>query len=481
MKKDLGENRTRFAIIGKAGENQVVFSCVMHDDNHAAGRAGLGAVMGSKNLKAVAVRGTKGKDVADQAKLQEITRWLLGEGKARYQGMQDYGTDGGLLTLSETGMLPTRNFKYGHFEHAEKITGRTMTETILVDRPTCYACVVRCKRAVEVKEGPFKTDPRYGGPEYETCGALGSNCGIGDLAAVARGNMICNAESLDTINGGMAVSFAMECFENGIITEKDTGGLKLNFGNAEAMVKLLEMICNREGIGDLLAQGYDACIEKWGPKAAQFAIHVKKQPLPMHEPRGKFALGLGYAISPTGADHVHNIHDTGFETEVGLEGVHPFGIIDPLPARDLSDKKVRMMYYNTHMSLLKNMLGMCLFPPFNPNMTVDIIRAVTGWDTSLFELFKASERGMAMARAFNAREGFTTKDDTLPDRFFEQFDSGPLQGVSQDRQQFNHALQTLYQMLGWDNVIGVPTRAKFAELGLDWVADELGKYELVKG
>jgi aldehyde:ferredoxin oxidoreductase len=410
-----------------------------------------------------------------------VVKWLLGEGKPKYQGLQDYGTDGGLLGLSEGGGLPTNNFKYGQFKGAEKITGKTMAETILVDRPTCYACVVRCKRAVEVKSGVFKTDPRDGGPEYETCGSLGSNCGIDDLAAIAKGNEICNAQSLDTINGGMAVSFAMECFENGIITEKDTGGLKLNFGNGRAMVKLLEMICEREGIGDLLAQGYQACIKKWGKKAEKFAIHVKWQPLPMHEPRYKFGLGLGYAISPTGADHVHNIHDTGFENEVGLEGIHAFGVLEPLPAQELSPAKVRMMYYWTHFSLLKNMLGMCLFPPFSPTMTVNIVRATTGWDTSLFEMFKAAERGMAMARAFNAREGFTTKDDTMPDRFYEAFTSGPLDGVGHKRREFQKYLGMLYEMAGWDSVIGAPTRTKYAELGLDWVADEMSKHELVTG
>ena len=481
LKEELGDSRTRFATIGRAGENQVVVACVMNDLHHSAGRTGMGAVMGSKNLKAVAAKASRGKEVHDGVKLREINQWLLGEGKPQYQGMQDHGTDGGLLELSQTGMLPTRNFQLGDFEQAEKITGETMTDTILTRRGTCYACVVRCKREVEVKEGPFKTDSVYGGPEYETCAALGSNCGIGDLEAVARGNAICNGEGLDTIGAGMMVSFAMECFEKGIITEKDTGGLRLNFGNAEAMVRLLEMIVSREGIGDLLAQGYRACVDKWGPEAAKYAIHVKWQPLPMHEPRGKFALGLGYAISPTGADHVHNIHDTELATEVGLEVVYPFGVLEPLPADDLSPAKVRLMYYFTHFSLLKNMLGMCLFPPFDPNMTVDIVRAVTGWDTSLFEMMKAAERGMAMARAFNAREGFAARDDTLPDRFFEAFPSGPLEGVSQDRQQFRAALDTLYQMASWDPVIGAPTRAKYQEFDLDWVVKELEEHEAIAG
>ena len=475
---ELGDDKTRYAVIGKAGENQVVLACVIQDDNHSAGRTGMGAVMGSKNLKAVAVRASGRKEVHDTDKIRELARWLLDEGKPGYIGLQNYGTDGDLIGLSEGGGLPTNNFKYGQFDEAEKITGTTMTETILVDRPTCYSCVVHCKRAVEVKDGPFKTDPKYGGPEYETAGALGSNCGVGDLAAVAKGNQVCNAHGLDTIGGGMMVSFAMECFENGLITEKDTGGLKLNFGNGEAMVKLLEMICDREGIGDLLARGYQACIDKWGPEAEEYALHVKKQPLPLHEPRYKFGLGLGYAVSPTGADHTHNVHDTGFAAEVGLGAVQPFGILDPLPPQDLSLAKVRLTFYHTLTRILKNMMGLCLFVPFTQNMKSDIIRAVTGWDTSLFELMKAAERGMAMARAFNTREGITAKDDMLPDRFFEAFTSGPLEGVSHDRQQFRAALDAYYQMAGWDPVTGAPTRAKLADLALDWVAEELEKCEV---
>lgn len=481
LKKELGNEQVRFAEIGRAGENLVVNACVMQDLHHAAGRTGMGAVMGSKKLKAVAVRGSGKKEIADPDKIREVQKWLLDGGRVRYQGMQDHGTDGGLTGLSADGGLPTRNFMLGDFEHAEKITGTTMTETILKDRGTCYACVVRCKRIVEVADGQFKTDPAFGGPEYETVGALGSNCGVGDLEAIAKGNAICNAEGLDTIGGGMMISFAMECFENGLITEKDTGGLKLNFGNAEAMVKLLEMTCARQGIGDLLAQGYEACIDRWGPEARKFAIQVKGQPLPMHEPRYKFGLGLGYAISPTGADHVHNIHDTAFTNEVGLEGVHAFGILEPLPADDLSPAKVRMMKYYTDYSLLKNMLGMCLFLPYGPNETVDIVAAVTGWKTSLFELMKGAERGMAMARAFNAREGFRAKDDYLPDRFFDPFPSGPLKGVAHKRHEFRAALETYYQMSGWDPEIAAPTRAKYQELDLDWVAGELERYGAVAG
>ena len=474
--EELGDSGTRFATIGKAGKNQVVFACVIHDDGHSAGRTGMGAVMGSKNLAAVAVRASKAKGIVDKAKLEDIAKWLLDEGKTGYKSLQDHGTNDDLIGLHRDGGLPSYNFREGHFEGAEEITGTTMTDTILKDRGTCYECVVRCKRVVEVNDGPFKVDPEYGGPEYETVSALGSNCGVGDLAAIARGNQVCNAAGLDTIGGGMMVSFAMECFEKGIITEKDTGGLALRFGDPEAMLALLEMIADRRGIGDLLARGYKACIDEWGVEAEKYAFHVKWQPLPMHEPRYKFGLGLGYAVSPTGADHTHNVHDTTFTTDVGLGSVQSFGILEPLPARDLGSAKVRLVYYHTLSRVLKNMIGLCLFLPFSPNKMVDIVSAVTGWETSLFELMKAAERGMAMARAFNTREGFDASDDILPDRFFEPFESGPLKGVSQSREQFQAALATYYQMAGWDPVVGSPTRGKYAELDLDWVAQDLESY-----
>ena len=199
----------------------------------------------------------------------------------------------------------------------------------------------------------------------------------------------------------------------------------------------------------------------------------------MHEPRLKFGLGLGYAVSPTGADHVHNIHDTMFATEDGLPKTKPYGILTPLLPQDLDNSKVRMFYYLMHHELLKNVLGVCVFLPYLPNTIVEIVRGVSGWDTSLLELFQVAERGMAMARAFNAREGFTAADDKLPSRYFEAFDSGPLEGVSQNPDQFKSALDFFYHMAGWDSESGAPTPYKLAELGLDWVSEML--YEQKSG
>jgi aldehyde:ferredoxin oxidoreductase len=324
---------------------------------------------------------------------------------------------------------------------------------------------------VEVKEGPYIVDPRYGGPEYESVAALGSNCGVSDLRAVARANMLCNAHGLDTISGGMMISFAMECFENGVITTKDTGGMELRFGDEATMLRLVEMIVEREGVGDLLAQGYEACIAKWGEAARPFALHVKGQPLPMHEPRLKWGLGIGYAVSPTGADHTHNIHDTVYETDGQPERTRPFGILEPLPAQDLGLAKMRITYYHINFELMKNMIGFCMFVPYSPNALTEAITAITGWETSLFELVKAGERGMALARAFNAREGIGPETDVLPDRYFEAFESGPLAGKAPSREEFDVALNAYYQLSGWERKTGVPTAAKYAELDLAWVSE----------
>ena len=233
------------------------------------------------------------------------------------------------------------------------------------------------------------------------------------------------------------------------------------------------MLRDREGIGDLLAQGYKPCIEKWGKEAEKFAIHCKWQPAPMHEPRYKFGLGLGYAMSPTGADHMHNLHDQAVASDRGLGSVRPYGIYEPISPQELNSAKVRALYYNTMTQTLKNMIGMCHFPPWGPVMTTDIMKAVTGWDTSLAELYKAAERGWTMARAYNLREGLGVETDTISDRFFEPFEDGPLKGVAHDRDNFARMRSLYYQIAGWDKDDGTPTEAKCLDLDMEWLAEQM--------
>jgi aldehyde:ferredoxin oxidoreductase len=466
------------AIIGPAGEKLVRFACVVNELKHANGRTGMGAVMGSKNLKAIAVRGNSKPEVKDVEKFLDLAKSLTEQINTHGPNkvLRKFGTPNLVMALNTQGILPTRNFHTGVFEGAEKISGEKMTETILRTEEGCYACAVRCKRAVEVAEGPYATTPLYGGPEYETLGSLGSLLCIDDLAAIAKGNELCNRYTLDTISAGVAIGFAMECYENGILTKEDTEGVEFRFGNADAMIKGLEWIAFRKNrLGNLLAEGVKIAAEKIGKGSEKYALHVKGQELPMHDPRGKTGQGLSFAVSPTGADHVEAPHDTPFAAPGPMLGrIAPLGLLEAVPTRDLGPKKVRNYTYLQFVWSLYNSLGVCNFVAgpvwaLPLNKLVDVVSAITGWETSLWELLKAGERTVTMARVFNLREGFGRKDDTLPDRLFEPLESGPLQGKGIDRKEFQEALTMYYEAMGWDPKDGVPTAGKLAELNLYWL------------
>lgn len=291
-------------MIGPAGENQAGIACVITDLRNAAGRGGLGAVMGSKNLKAVAVKGSRAQRAADQPKFLELARWMnnnyMNVGGA---GFHDYGTGEHSLMVggNEIGNLPVRNWSDGHFEGVEKITANAVKDTMRVGMDACPACQVRCKKVVELENEKFKVDRRGGGPEYETLASFGSFCGVDDLGAICKANEMCNFYSLDTISAGAIIAFAMECFENEILSFEDTEGIDLRFGNADAMLEVLELIARREGIGDVLADGTRKAAERIGRGAQEYAMHVKGVELGMHEPRLKQGLGISYAVNPWAA------------------------------------------------------------------------------------------------------------------------------------------------------------------------------------
>ena len=389
--------------------------------------------------------------------------------------MHKLGTPRNVRSLNADGILPTRNFQRGQFEQAEAISGERLKETILKDEGTCFACAVACKRDVEVPE--LGVTSRYGGPEYETIGSSGSLCGIGDLKVIAKFNQLCAEYVMDTISAGVTIAFAMECFENGLITSQDTDGLDVRFGSADALLALTEKIARREGFGAVLADGVRRAAQRIGKGADRFAMHVKGQEIPLHEPRGKQSLALAYATAPGGADHGRHPHDPTYE---GLhpEGGHalePLGLCEPLKRLDLSQCKVRAYYYATNWNIMMSSAGMCILAVspaniINPTRVTDLLRALTGWDTSLWELMKVGERGKALARVFNCREGISPKDEVLPARFHEAFTDGPLKGVRVDPEAFAKARRLYYQMEGWDPETGWPTYARLAELGIEWAA-----------
>jgi len=466
IRSELGDDRIRVAAIGPGGENLVRYACIMNGLFDAAGRGGLGAVMGSKNLKAIAVKGRKTPRISDPEQVKGFRQWLLANMQL-VQNFQEFGTGFGVEPFEVLGNLPVRNFRDGLFLGAKKISAITIKDSIRIGMDGCFACPVRCKKVVKIQE-PYPVDPAYGGPEYETLASLGSNCGIDNLKAIAKGNELCNAYSLDTISVGGVIAFAMECFENKLISIEDTGGIELRFGNDEGMLKMVELIARREGIGDLLAEGTARAAQQIGKGAEEFAMQVKGLEAGLHEPRLKAGLGLGFAVNPYGADHACNIQDTMYVTEQQLkqQGLRPLGIIEPLAADDIGPRKVALFRLIQLKQIVFDCLLLCQFLPYTDEQAAGILAAVTGWDTGVVELHKVAERILTMARSFNIREGFTATDDTLPQRFFQPKTDGALADKAVDRVKFEKAKSYYYTLMGWDAHSGMPLPEKLEELGI---------------
>lgn len=431
--------------------------------------------MGSKKLKAIAVNGNTRPDVADKEALKEIARWVRENYEAPLGTMQEMGTARGVAVVNAAGGLPTRNFQEGSFEGYETLTGRHMTDTILVGRESCYACPVHCKRVVEVDEADLKVSRNYGGPEYETIAGFGSACGISDIKIVAKANEICDRYTLDTMSASVMIAGAMECAERGLLPADLLDGLDLRFGSADGMLCLLEQIARREGLGAILAEGPSGVADRLGSEVAAYFLHVKNQPLPMHEPRWKPGMGLGYTLSPSGADHMHNMHDPAYANEEapGFGAVRNMGIQDSVDTFALGPGKARLFVYMMLNKTVANSLSLCMFLPYNLDQLVDQVKAATGWNVSSWEVLKATERALALARAFNACAGFTAKDDVLPERFFTPLQGGTLKGRSLDREAFYATRDLAYDMLGWDRQTAAPRRWKLYELSLDWVVEAM--------
>jgi aldehyde:ferredoxin oxidoreductase len=478
IRAELGDDKIQVLQIGPAGENLVRFAGITNNLRHFNGRNGMGAVMGSKNLRAVAVRGhTRYQKIAHDPKgLLNLGRKLAQRVKENPQswGLQNTGTPGLVEPLNAGGILPTRNFLQGAFENVDDVKWEAYERELLTARGSCYACAIRCKREVAV-DGRASV---YGGPEYETLGSFGPNCGVNDLQAIAKANEMCNAYMLDSISTGSTISFAMECFEHGLIGLEETDGLDLRFGNADAMLEMVERIAKRQGLGDLLAEGTLRAAQKIGGDALFFAMQVKGQELPMHEPRGKYNVGMGYAISEIGADHLVVAHDTMLANKEALPFKHaqPLGITEAQPARSLNNEKMRQFYILEKLTSLEKVIGYCFFGPAPRSYilmeeVLESVNAATNWDMTLDDLLEIGERATNMARVFNAREGFTRKDDTLPERLFTPLENGALEGEVFPRDEFESALTVLYGLKGWDPETGIPTRERLEALSLGWITD----------
>jgi aldehyde:ferredoxin oxidoreductase len=483
IRHELGSTKIRVAQTGPAGMKRVRFANITNNLGHFNGRGGFGALMGSKNLRAVAALGSTKLPYHAADVLRDTAQHYAQTFKDNPLGEQlfVFGTTAFPEILSAAGALPVDNFRRSSFAEVAAIGGDTYNEMLLQKRKGCYACPIRCKRGIALDDPQYGLDSRYGGPEYETIAALGSNLNIANLKAVAKGNEICNRYCIDTISAGMTIAFACECFEAGIITTADTDGLELRFGDADLMIQLLELIARREGFGDVLAEGSARLAEKWGLKDAPGHLAVKGQEISMHDPRIKVGVGIGYAVSPYGADHMTAAHDTAFVNPESfpVSSVRPLGIYNAISATDISTEKVRNYKILENFWRTLDSMGLCVFG-YAPrgvmpiNTMVDCVNAVTGWDVSLFELMRAGERGTLIARAFNSREGFSLENDQLPKRLFEPKPDGPDAGRQIfNESDFNRAVELYYDMIGCDPDTGRPQRSKLLELGLDWIEDLL--------
>jgi aldehyde:ferredoxin oxidoreductase len=481
-----GSDKIRVAQAGPAGMRRVRFANIGNNLGHFNGRNGFGAVMGSKNLRGVAALGGGEIALHDPEFLRRTATGYAKSFRDNPAGdaLYTYGTTAFPELLSAAGGLPVDNFRAGSLDDAAAMGGERYNRLLLKKRKGCHACPIMCKRGIALEDPVYGVDGRYGGPEYETIAALGTNLRILDLKAVAKGNEICNRTGMDTISAGMTIAFACECFEKGIITARDTGGIELAFGDPALMLRLLEMTARREGFGDLLAEGTARLAAAWGVADAPFCLCVKGQELPLHDPRIKAGVGLSYALCTYGADHMNAPHDPSFVDEASwsLKSAAPLGILRGMPATALSNDKLRSFAaLETYWKML-DALGLCVFG-FAPRGAMPIetlvgcIRAATGWEASLYDLMQSAERGTLIARAFNAREGFTTADDRLPGRLFEPKAGGPDRGRRIfTAEEFDAARRKYYDLVGCDPASGRPLPGRLLAAGLEWVEELLSAH-----
>lgn len=484
IKKELGDRKIEVIQVGPAGENQVRFAAVISMSNRAFGRTGLGAVMGAKNLKAIAVRGTNKLPVADKTTLGNLTRWgVQNFPDSDVAGTGKYGTAETVAPQQRTGGLPTFNFNSGVYDDWEDISGERLYEEFLKGaelgkqdtqgRDTCYACTVRCKRVVETADERYSIDPHYGGPEYETLATFGSYCGVNDMVAVCKANEISNKYGMDTISCGATIAWAMEAFSEGVLSAADTGGLDLSFGNAEVMVQLTEMIGKREGFGAVLAEGSARAADMLG-KGHEFLITTKKQETPAHMPQAKISLGLIYAVNPFGSDHQSSEHDPNYHANYA-EKLAQLDLHEYMHPRVMNEEKVKFALRTQWSYSATDSINVCQFvigptwQLYHMQQLAEIVSAVTGWDVTVAELQELGERRVNLLRAFNAREGIGKEQDTLPEKMFKK----ALKGGKSDGRKIDHAewlahREIYYRMAGWDVESGNPTPATLDRLGLAW-------------
>src|SRR5579875_934204 len=428
IRAELGDPLVRVAQIGPAGEHLVRSACVVNDLTDVAGRTGMGAVMGAKRLKAIAVRGKAKVPLADGAAIHRLARWVASTLMEKHRVFHEFGTGAGMTGKHLAGAIPTRNYQEGLFPGVERINAEAIARTVRVGMESCYACSVRCKKVVEVKEGPYRVDRQYGGPEYEALGALGTSCAIDDLIALCKANERCNALGLDVVSTGTTIAWAMEAAERGLLSRAEADGLDLRFGAAPTLIQLIEKIARREGIGDLLAEGSRRAAQRLGRGSEAFAVHVKGLEVAMHDPRHMPHMLRNYPVAPTGGDHTGTAYE-----ERGF----------------------------------RNMIGLCHFLNYDEEQVLGLTRAITGWeDFDGAALRTVARRGITLARLVNLREGHGRHSDRLPPRLHERLPAGPLKDRVITPEEVDAIVRDYHVQQGWTPDEGVPTAETLRALDL---------------
>ena len=470
LKETEGKN-TRAAVIGPAGENLVNMACIIADGRHgrAAGRGGVGAVMGSKNLKAVVVNGKKKIELHDRESFRALSKSWAETMRTAPAGLTLGGTGGGVDGSEAIGNLPIKNWKGSSFvEGAQKITGMTMVKEELIGRYNCGACQIKCGRVVEAKGGPYDGKD-IAGPEYETLGLMGANLLIDNLRTVLKENELCNSLGLDTITAGNVLGFAMECWEHELINEKDTGGIKLNWGNGEAAIEMISKIAYRQDLGDVLADGVKKASEKIGGIAPDFALEVKGLEPPAHDPRSKQTIALGYITSNRGACHLSAFsHD--FEEGTNFPDA---GVPNATDRFNSEGKAAFVKRYQDIMAMYDSVV-LCKFAVFGGISVIPITEALNyacGWDMAADDFYKTGERIHNLTRMYNNRHGISRKDDRLPMRFEVQLKNPESTKLPPTHEMLNE----YYAERKW-NEFGIPTMETVKDLGLEeFVVENLEK------
>jgi len=467
LQEELG-NTARLMVIGPGGENQVRYACIMTGTWHAAGRTGMGAVMGTKNLKAIAVRGQKHRREQEE-RVRELVRDYVDRIRTapRYETYARFSNSAFVTWANEVGILATRNYRQVRFEGADRIDGQRLIHYVTRSR-SCHRCPVHCKAEIEIREG------RYGGtrgerPDIEPIVNLGSKCGVDDPEAVLYLYNLAGSLGIDVISTASALAFAMDLYERGILSTEDTDGIELTWGDAEAMETMMHRIAWREGFGAALAEGVRRAAGIIGRGSEAYAYHSKGLELTAYDPRGGMGTALGYAVSPRGGDFtsVYAVPEYRWEPDQGREWFGTEKAVDRLSIEGKGQLVKRTMV----VSAVLDALGICKVPvlsvvgDYSLKNEAALTAALTGWDVTADELALVGERIVNLEKLFNIRHGAGRADDDLPDHFTEDRvpDSGPTQGMTVNIQQM---VKDFYDAMGWDEN-GDPTPEKLKELGLE--------------